>query len=487
MPRCVRTQGVSTRLRALALAAAMPLAAAAQSGAVLPPQIVAPVAAMPITMPSITERAAPERVLTLDQAQQAALESNPDFQSIQRSIEAAEAGLREARASYFPQINGALTAVGAKATGYGDGKTGADALEPRITAGALNEPTVEDRAAAGVSVSQLLTDFGRTSNLVDSAHARLRSARDAVEDRRQLLLLLVTQQYMQALEAQGTLKVAQQTLQDRMTFLDRISLLQKNKLKSDLDVSFAAVEVDQARLLIVQTKAAVETTVAALESTIGLSDGVTLTLIDPQAQLPTPMPLGVLLDTALARRPELQRLRDDLIAAQKYASAQHKLQAPTLSAIGAAGVTPIGDANLPQDYAAGGVNLSIPIYQGGRLQAQYDQARIRADQAADAVRSAELMVRRDVRSAWLSADASFRAIEVSDHLQASAQNALELAQSRYRLGVSSIVELNRAQLNAVDAEIGEVRARYEYRIALAHLAYRAGTLTSCSQLQDFCR
>ena len=109
------------------------------------------------------------------------------------------------------------------------------------------------------------------------------------------------------------------------------------------------------------------------------------------------------------------------------------------------------------------------------MRAQANEAAFKAQQAADALASAQLAMSRDVRMAWLGARTTYQSIEVSRRLRANAESALELAASRYHLGLSSIVELNRAQLNEMDAEISYVKALYEYQISAAQLAYQTGT------------
>jgi len=81
-------------------------------------------------------------------------------------------------------------------------------------------------------------------------------------------------------------------------------------------------------------------------------------------------------------------------------------------------------------------------------------------------------ISRDVRTAWLAANTAFDRVTVSEQLLAQANQALDLAQTRYKLGLSSIVELSQAQLQQTQAEIGNAQAGYEYRLALSVLRYQ---------------
>jgi outer membrane protein len=95
--------------------------------------------------------------LSLKQAEALALKNNPQVSVARLTALASQQVTREARSSLWPAATANLTGV--------DADPGS-----RITAGALNNPTVYQRAAGGVTVNQLITDFGRTTNLTASAN-----------------------------------------------------------------------------------------------------------------------------------------------------------------------------------------------------------------------------------------------------------------------------------------------------------------------------
>ena len=81
---------------------------------------------------------------------------------------------------------------------------------------------------------------------------------------------------------------------------------------------------------------------------------------------------------------------------------------------------------------------------------------------------------RDVRTAWLNANSAFQRLAVTEQLLAESTQAFDLAQSRYGLGLSSIVELSQAQLNKTSAQITSAEARYDYQIQRSVLMLRLG-------------
>jgi outer membrane protein len=131
---------------------------------------------------------------------------------------------------------------------------------------------------------------------------------------------------------------------------------------------------------------------------------------------------------------------------------------------------------VPHWYAAGGVNLTLPALTGFRITAQTQEATLRAKASEQQARELTDNITRDVRIAILNAQTSFRRIGVADQFRHQTAQALALAQTRYKLGLSSIVELSQAQLQSTQAAVAAVNARYDYLLALRTLDYARGQL-----------
>jgi outer membrane protein len=81
-----------------------------------------------------------------------------------------------------------------------------------------------------------------------------------------------------------------------------------------------------------------------------------------------------------------------------------------------------------------------------------------------------------VRVAWSSAITAFQRIDVTAQFLRQAALALDLAQGRYNLGLSSIVELTQAQLSLTQAEIENLSAKYDYQNQYSVVQYTIGAL-----------
>jgi outer membrane protein len=282
--------------------------------------------------------------------------------------------------------------------------------------------------------------------------------------------------YFSALEAQSVTRVAQQTVTTRQVFLDQVSALASNKLRSELDVSFARVNVEEAKLLLTRAKNDLDAAFSKLAALMGARQAVSYQLLEEPmpAQLNTNM--DMLVEAGLQSRPDLVALRNSRDATRKFARAERALRYPTISAVGAIGVVPIHDPQLPDTYAAGGLTLNLPIFAGGLYVARQHEAEFRAQAGEQQLRDAENNVVRDVRVAWLSAQNASDRLGITAQLVANAKLSYELAQARYKNGVSSIVELNQAELNMVSAEISYANTKYEYLSSRSALDYQTGTL-----------
>ncbi len=408
------------------------------------------------------------------QAEQLAIKNNPQI-SVGKLLALAQHQVyREARSAELPVSNGNATAV--------DANEGS-----RIGAGSLTASRLLEHVGAGVTLSQLLTDFGRTINLVSSAKlqekAQNANALATTED----IVLAADRAFYNALQAQALLKVAQQTVDTRGSVEHQVDELTKSKLKSELDLTFAQVNLSQAKLLLLDAQNNVQSTLAALTAILGFDKEMRFELAEEDNQAPPPPPpdVDVLINTALQQRPDLQALNYNAQAAEKLRRAQRDQLLPTVSALGIAGVSPVRpdcfggcfpSYFISSWYGAVGVNMEVPIFNGFLFTSEASEAKFRARAAGESARNLRDNVVRDVRTAWLSANTAFQRVGVSEELARQANLALNLAQGRYQLGLSSIVELSQAQLQQTDAAIGYVNTQYQYRLALSTLNFEIGTM-----------
>jgi outer membrane protein len=287
----------------------------------------------------------------------------------------------------------------------------------------------------------------------------------------------VDQAFYQALTAQSVLRVALQTVNTRQTTDQQIGALTSSKLRSTLDLSLADVQVSQAKLLVLDAQNALASAMATLNAILGSDGDTQYDLVDETQANPQPAPPNTedLVQLALRARPDLLALQDHSLAAKQFSSAEHDLVRPTVSALAVAGGTPVrADQILSSWYGAAGANVSIPLFNGFEFTARAREADLRANAAQEQVRNLRDNIARDVRTAVLNAQIAFQRIAVTQDMLNQANTALDLAQARYKVGLSGIVDLTQAQLAQTEAEIGLANARFAYKTALAVVKYQTG-------------
>jgi outer membrane protein len=256
-----------------------------------------------------------------------------------------------------------------------------------------------------------------------------------------------------------------------------VAALTKSKLKSGLDLSFANVNLSQAKLLYLDALNNDKAAMAALSSVLGYGTVEEFQLVpDSGALAPPPTDIDPLLAEAFSMRPEILALEFESKSAEKLHRADRDQLLPTISAVGAIGDAPFRDDRISSWYGAAGVNVQIPIFNGLLTTAKSRESDLQAKAAEQRVLDMRNRISRDVRTSWLDANTSYERVSVSQQLLAQANQALDLSQTRYKLGLGSIVELSQAQLQQTQAEIGSVQAEYEYRLALAALRYQTAGL-----------
>jgi len=404
--------------------------------------------------------------LTRQQAEQMAIKNNPRI-SVSRLLALAQHQvMREARAAEMPTSVASVTAVDAQ-----------DAS--RISAGTITASRLFEHAGAGANLSELITDFGRTNHLIAAAKLEEKAQNANAMATENDILIATDQAFYDTLQAQALYQVAKQNVDMRQATDTQISELTKNKLKSTLDLSFADVNLSQAKLLMLDAQNQLDSTMAALDAVLGLDKEVQYELVDDTAALQSPPDdVDRLVEAGLAQRPDLQALNFDQQSAIRFSRAQRDQMLPSISAAGTVGSVPIRPAQyyVSNWWGGIGVNLNIPVFNGFLYSAQAKEASLRAQAAAERSRDLRDQIVRDIHTAWLAASTAYQRVSVTQEMLKEANLSLELAQARYKIGLSSIVELSQAQYQQTDAAIGNTNATYQYRLALATLNYQMGTM-----------
>jgi outer membrane protein len=421
--------------------------------------LLAQMPASPQATPAPALSATAGKELTLAQAEALALKNNPQITIGKLRALVARQYVREARSALLPNAYLSVTAV--------DANGGS-----RIAAGALNNSVVFSRAAAGAAVSQLITDFGRSANLLSSSDYLAKAEDQNAAATTAQIILAVDQAFYNVLETKALVAVALQTVDSRQILVDKIKALTDAKLKSELDLSFTRVDLARGKLLLLEAHNNYQTSLAALSAILGYPDEQDFQLLEEQTVIAAPAPdVLPLIQQALQQRPEVLALQDEVQAAQKFGSSEHDLWRPTVNALGVVGVAPVRDNNIRNWYGAVGLNINIPVFNGFLFNARAQAADLQTEVNRQKLAGLRNNIARDVRTSWQDTARAYERLSVTQQLREQASLAFDLAQSRYNLGLGSIVEFSQAELQKTEADIADTDAKYQYRLTQIVLAY----------------
>lgn len=408
-------------------------------------------------------------VLSLDAALRQAREHAPQLLQARARTRAAEARVDQSGSGLWPQVQAQASysrqtrnfaASGAQSALPGAGESSFD------TEGSYN---------FGVSATQLIWDFGRTTGQRDAAEATA-TATDAdadVTDRQ--IALDVRTAYADAQAQKHLLGVAASTLENQARHRAQIEAFIEAGTRPPIDGLQARTEHANARVQLVNAENAYSTAKARLNLARGVSDAADWDVDDA---LPEPVPgedsaLALLVDDAEARSVELKALSARTDAQSRALGATRGAYWPILDAT--TGLTEGGPglADMVWNWS-GAVRLNWPLYQGGLTTAQEAAARHELTVSAGQAEAVRQQIRLRVEQARLGVRAGKAALEASGDALLSARERLALAEGRYATGLGSAIELSDAQLALTNAAAQKVRAERELTLARAQLRYALG-------------
>jgi multidrug efflux system outer membrane protein len=378
----------------------------------------------------------------------AALERNRDIAQAVARVEQAEALLREAGALRWPQVD--LHAGGTRLRSSG------------TTFGtALPDGAEGNDFRLALSTSFELDFWGRLRRADEAARAQALATRYARDTVRLTIAGLTAQSWFALRSLDGQIAATAETLKTR----DDSLRLQRLRLQAG---NISRLDVDQSEIL--RVEAAVQLRElqrqrALTASQLGVltgQPGLTLTGAPLLAEMPLPVPPPGLPSRLLERRPDVQQAEQSLAAASALVGVARAAQFPTLTLTGIYGgqSAELGDVlDSPSRIWSLGLNLVTPLFDAGRLAAQYDAAEARQREAIAAYQATAERAFRDVADALADLEAA-RSGRADLQIRADATtSALKLAQARYDAGYSGFLELLEAQRSAQSARIDLVRNR----------------------------
>jgi outer membrane protein len=434
---------------------------------------------------------AEEQVLTLGEAVKTAMEQNPALLSSRENLNAAGYKANQLLAGYLPQASAVASysratynyvsragsvnpsALAGMLAGLGGGAAGAgSSILPK------DPMESADFYSAGVSVNQLLYDFGRTGGAYEASKAEQDASGHDLESTVNGVQLTVTQAFFGVLAAQELLQAATQAQRQMAKHLELAQAQVAAGARPLIDVTRARVDLANANLTLVRATNQLAIAKSSLNAAMGVERSVAFRVEKPaSAAAPEMFSLEEAVRIGFENRPEY-RARKSRVASQR-----------DLVGVARAGFFPSLGANGNFVYAGkevndlsynwtAGASLSWSFFSGFATVNAVDEAQARTRSLEASLQSLALAVRNEVETAFLAYREAQQKTEPTQAGLAAAKETLELAEGRYQSGAGNIVEVTDAQSSFTQAQVSAIAAEYDIEVARARLLYAMGLIAS---------
>lgn len=394
-------------------------------------------------------------VLTLDRAEQLAVKCHPSMLQAVQAVVTASNGLGQARAGRLPAVN----ANG----GYRRGTSN--------TAAKSGSNRSDDSYSAGVSVDQLLYDFGRTASSIRQAEAQLRSAEENLLSTHNDVIYGTRVAFYELNRAQEFLGVAEETERQYLKRLEQVRALAEVGRRIKYDITKAEVDLGNAQLDRINARNAVEDARAGLMRSLGLAE-------DPRCRIAAVPEWKVgwtfedRLDAARRLQPGLKAAQAQVLAASAAVDGAVADLYPSLALSGEYLWT--GSA-LPLFWNwSAAARAGWSLFDGGRKAAAVNAAVANLRRARAQVAEREQQIHLDLRTAFTQLEGAREREALTQLIVKQADENLNLVSARYRIGQASSVELTDAQAALSQARGNQVKARFDYQSAVAAIVRTTG-------------
>lgn len=411
-------------------------------------------------------------VVTLQQLEDVALQNRAQWEAVEASTERASAEVDAARAGLRPTFLLNMQSLAAPGS-FVEQVTTTDGRVVNVRA----SPTVRESSAfrpnaryeAIIAMQAPLYDV-QTRASIEAAEAYRAAAQASSTASRADLLASVRASYLDWLAADVEHDLASASAKDASAERERIEARVADGDIPPSDLDAARYQELDAGLAAANSKARLADARRALESAVGTELAPDA---EPDAQLlfmdasPT--------DSGAAGDFQVEALESEREAARQEARMHRKSRVPVVAVVGQTGVSGINNNVFPMYQV--GVNVAVPLWDGGRAVAMAHAAEARATELDARARDAELAVQDARAQALLDRNHAEEQLQLADALVALSEKRVEQAKTSYELGEGSLDAVSDARESLRDAQSRRVRIQVARADAVLRLSERNGSVS----------
>lgn len=403
---------------------------------------------------------------TLAECVSIALAQHPSLKAAGASVQAGHERVFEAASSYLPQVSSSYSAT--RGNSLSTSRTGTTVSSTSVStlAGGAS-PSTFNFYRTGMSLSQMLFDFGQTLNQIRAAQAAEQSLRADLTTQAETVALNVKQAYFNVLATRRLQVVADETVRQNQSHLDQARGRYTVGLAAKFDVTQAQVQLANAELNQLSARNNVAVARETLRNALGLTGPLTFDIIDNLDIHAVQITEQEALALAYEKRPELQSFQAQERATGQQIAALQKNYLPNVTGNGAYQWSGT-DYPLDSNWSIG-ASVNLSIFNGGLTTAQIAEQKANLSNLKFNEELTRQNIALEVRQDTLNLQQAAASIGVAEKGLQLARENLALAEGRYKTGVGNIIELTDAQASLTTAEANHVQALYNYKTALAAL------------------
>ncbi|MBF8303331.1 MAG: Outer rane efflux protein [Candidatus Dadabacteria bacterium] len=378
--------------------------------------------------------------LTLDKALEIALENNPTLEASRASVDIMKARVQGARSDLFPQIKSRF-------------------IYPFVG------------TESGVSLDQLIWDFGYTSNIIKATKAQVKSSEYDKVANREDVILDTKIAYYTVLAQKRIVEASEKKFIENERRLEQAEGFFKVGRISKIEITKAKVNLGNAKLNLVTAKNNLERAKLQLSTAMGIIGNFNYELEDMLEYKMIDVNLEQAIGKAFELRRELDSLEAKKVAMKANLKASKQDYYPTI--FGRTAYRIKGEGATQPGFIAG-IGVQFPIFEGFSTISEINEAKADLRRSQAEIESMKGQILSEVKQSYLNLKLSEESIKVTETSKTSSEENLELARERYRLGRASSIELAEAEALYASTNADYIQVIYNYKIAVAQLERAIG-------------
>ena len=445
------------------------------AGQVAPPlRVPPPTALLPQPIPRLPDdvTSLAPAPLSLDDAVNLGLNNQISLDLARQNVISAAARVQQAKAGLKPSVTASAGLNGtnrliSRNTGINNNGMGTTTGTTIIT---NNPSNFSNTYNAGLTVRQLIYDFGGTRAQLNAARAQQDAAQLSTQTARQSAILNIKQAYFNLLGAQGLIAANAQVVASQRLQLAQAQARYSAGVVSQSDVVTAQTNLAQTLLTLANAQSNEILARVSLNLALGI-DARTPTQVTDTGALTAPVgALNDLVGQTLDARPDILQAQAVVSSNQFNVEVARTGNKPVISASATLGYNDGSQTNRNANLGVG-VAASWDVFDSGLTQGQITQAESGLQSAQLQLTQTQRTAVADVTQAYLNVANARQRVITSGAQVTNAQEAVRLAQGRYAAGLAIYLEVTTAQASLSSALFDQVNAVYGLNIALANLDY----------------